>query len=609
MSIPIENINICIVGCVSSGKSTLLNALFCHDYAQSKIKRTTMTPYIFIESHNKNIVHHEKFISDTIINNNNKIIKESEIDSAFNIEYYNDFIFYVEKMDIKICDNCLITIHDIPGLNDAKTKNIYYDYLKNNFHKYNIIFFVVDVQSGLNTSDEMDIINFIKQNIQTQKQINNKNIHLLIIANKADDMQLSENIDDKNQNVEIELNSELKEMYDQITNTITNMFKTDIIINSETNDKTDIIIDFVPLCAKDAHLYRMIKKYGSGYAQNLSDDIKLKIGINHYGKQFSKKTKKEKEELLNQIFDNEEFIDDMIKLSGFIQFENILRNFIKYNDVKFQIENINCEYQKISPINIKTIWTSLTEHLQILDKIKLISSTEYDIKVDILLQNMHNKIELSINKKSFGKIIDIKNFYDKINNLIKTDNYITATITYKHNFEIYPEYIFNKIFKIINNEYSEHKICIDNLNYINLLHQIGYCNKNNIEIILDNIIKNKHTFNTFVFKNNLDSYNDFLINLCDALKIADNFGQFLRFLLINIIHNKSTDENIIIKRMLYKKYDEIPINTYLDYCYRTNISWSKIFNACVNSITPECLQNPEYKLDIYYLEYQKSINI
>ena len=39
---PIDNINIAIVGCVSAGKSTIMNAMFCQDFSQCKIKRTTM---------------------------------------------------------------------------------------------------------------------------------------------------------------------------------------------------------------------------------------------------------------------------------------------------------------------------------------------------------------------------------------------------------------------------------------------------------------------------------------------------------------------------------------------------------------------------------------
>ena len=39
-TIPTDNINICVVGGVSTGKSTFLNAIFCEQLTECKIKRT-----------------------------------------------------------------------------------------------------------------------------------------------------------------------------------------------------------------------------------------------------------------------------------------------------------------------------------------------------------------------------------------------------------------------------------------------------------------------------------------------------------------------------------------------------------------------------------------
>lgn len=50
INIPVDNINICILGCVNAGKSTILNALFCQDFSQSKIKRTTILSTVYVET-------------------------------------------------------------------------------------------------------------------------------------------------------------------------------------------------------------------------------------------------------------------------------------------------------------------------------------------------------------------------------------------------------------------------------------------------------------------------------------------------------------------------------------------------------------------------------
>ena len=45
-----QTINICMVGCVSAGKSTISNTFLGEDYAECRRRRTTMMPSVFIES-------------------------------------------------------------------------------------------------------------------------------------------------------------------------------------------------------------------------------------------------------------------------------------------------------------------------------------------------------------------------------------------------------------------------------------------------------------------------------------------------------------------------------------------------------------------------------
>ena len=180
MELPIDNLNVCLVGCVSSGKSTILNTMFCEDLAQTKIKRTTMTPCIFIETY-KNGTSFENINKD-ITEKNNKLIKKSESSSKPKASDYDPLLFKVDKINIDCCSKSkLLTIFDIPGLNDARTKDIYYNYLRNTFSLFNIVIFIVDINSGINTSDEVDILKFISD--QTVMHKNNKKIHTLVVGN------------------------------------------------------------------------------------------------------------------------------------------------------------------------------------------------------------------------------------------------------------------------------------------------------------------------------------------------------------------------------------------------------------------------------------------
>jgi predicted GTPase len=93
--------------------------------------------------------------------------------------------FNVLKKDVNFA------IWDIPGLNDARTKNIYFEFINDNFIKFDVVIFMVDIKSALNTSDEMDILNMIITNIKTSK-VKGKDVKLLVVTNKCDDMEMDE---------------------------------------------------------------------------------------------------------------------------------------------------------------------------------------------------------------------------------------------------------------------------------------------------------------------------------------------------------------------------------------------------------------------------------
>ena len=101
--VPSQNLNLCFVGCVSTGKSMLLNALFCEQLSQCKIKRTTMVPAIFIENEkeNENIISSEEIFKQ-IEEKNTEIIEKTESGTKMSSSEYSELIFNVGKLDINI---------------------------------------------------------------------------------------------------------------------------------------------------------------------------------------------------------------------------------------------------------------------------------------------------------------------------------------------------------------------------------------------------------------------------------------------------------------------------------------------------------------------------
>jgi GTPase Era involved in 16S rRNA processing len=200
----IPTLNIGILGCISTGKSTLMNSLFAQTYSDMKIKKTTMCPQVY--QTDKKIVKNKSYAKDVRKQNeelNKKLYDEGTANKCEEILYQ---VLPIPDIfdELKNGDKIEYRIYDIPGLNDSATKNIFYDYVRKNFYKFDVVIYNIDINSGLNTTDELDILNLIKSCVTELKTKYNKEVKLIIICNKCDDMRLT---DDS----EIEGNDEIEE--------------------------------------------------------------------------------------------------------------------------------------------------------------------------------------------------------------------------------------------------------------------------------------------------------------------------------------------------------------------------------------------------------------
>jgi GTP-binding protein EngB required for normal cell division len=566
MELPIDNLNVCLVGCVSSGKSTILNTMFCEDLTQTKIKRTTMTPCIFIET--KKISTSFENINKEITKINNKLIKQSEESTKPPKKSdYKPLIFPVGKLDIDCCSK-LLTIFDIPGLNDARTKQIYYDYLRDTFNVFNIVVFIVDINSGINTSDEVDILKFISE--QTVMHKNNKKIHTLVVVNKADDMQLVSGD-------ELEITGELKEMFDQVKQTVTEQYKKHNIL--------DQLIDIIPICALDAYLYRMIRSKGSSF--ELKPEVVLKIGINEQGKKFSKLPVERQRADVNKIISDEEFINDMIKLSGFSKFVSKLDNFLTVKkSSELVIDNLMQRYNKLLPLDTiiisnNDLFENIYYYDDLLTKIKLNDETKYKQLINDMISEINTGIKYKI--KQLNDVNEILNYYDKIKETINK----TFLSDYYDNSE-YPIYIKIRVIDIIQMNFQNKNHIFDITSQLTKLIDIK-CSYELICNCIKTIIDNKYGLETIIF---YDYDPDILINFLNKLKKLEitYFLPFIRFLILNI-HKGEYNTQLYF---LYKLHNEIYISSYLscsnnisDHIY--GLDEEKIYN------------NPKFKIDLYYL--------
>jgi predicted GTPase len=598
--VPIDNINLCFVGGVSTGKSTILNAIFCEELTQCKIKRTTMVPTVYIENDNnaKNLTSPE-LIFTTISDKNKEIITKTETGKKLNKDEYNELAFNVGKLDINILHGSYVNVYDIPGLNDARTKDVYYSYLDETFTKFNLVVLLVDIHSGLNTSDEIDIVNFITTHTKYELEKNNKQIYTLVVVNKADDMQL----DDEGEEETLKLTGELSEMFEQVEKTITSEF-----------DRYNIqkhLIGIIPLCAIDSYLYRMVKKHGKKF--KLSPEQILKIGINETGKKFSTLKPATQEKKVCEILADENFINTMIKLSGFSRLESILHKFLNENNVgkKIRIDNLLFEMGKYTDIrdivlnnklNFAEIEKNIKKYKNILDTIQKIDYDAYFIEVKTILTKFSSALKELICVVKSNKKIELVEYYDKIYRQILKP-YFGEFVPQE-----YPAYLKEHVISLIKDDFDNKKVQIQLItDNCNILKKVNMFTKNTVSSLFNTINTNSYKEQT-LFTNDKCEYIELVILLKDCEAIDINISPFIRFVLINLYNETYEEKNLCKKEMLFRKHGEIPMYTYITHMLHLSRAINMDINLYISGLDSIDLTSDDFILENYYIEYEKKHN-
>lgn len=319
-----ENIKLAIFGPVSAGKTTFFNSLMSNKCSGTARKKLTMLPQIYQIVNENNSVQ-----IDTIeeIYQKNKASNEEILrlreDGEFDQDcHFTELIYNINQISdfIQLPDtNATFNILDMPGLNCAGD-TLYYDYVKKISTTVDIYIVVFDINSGLNTTDEINILKFLVDQI---KQNNHGYLHILI--NKCDNIT----IDGDNITLEDE---ELDELYKRIEDAIHKYCE-------PIKDK----VSFSPLCSQKLYIYRSVKNDITTIEEAHLNDIILdelgKKGLKDHS------TITDKREYVSGLIHSSTF-NDWIKNTGYNQFLYCLDQILKkYSELVFY--HINADLVKL----------------------------------------------------------------------------------------------------------------------------------------------------------------------------------------------------------------------------------------------------------------------
>lgn len=290
-------IKVALLGYVSVGKTTVLNALLQDKFSEVSMCRTTAgvnffrvvndiskaeegsgvngtaeapkatAPEMVWSPHADEPVH---TAASTLaeITQDNRVLREVKmvLEKTFNVEL-NEPLCEMRK------DTSLVFV-DIPGLNEAGSKKMYLNYVSQKWDTFDCVVIVMDAGKGVNTEEQVSLLEFVHR-----KLASDKSVPVIVLCNKVDDPD-----DDEVMELVGEVRTKVEQIFkvgdrtDSLKQLLT-AYREGKRCNSQS-----LFPVFIPLSAGNAFAYRTAAKCSLEEFKSL--DIKLidKIGRDEVGK-------------------------------------------------------------------------------------------------------------------------------------------------------------------------------------------------------------------------------------------------------------------------------------------------------------------------------------
>ncbi|CAJ1960386.1 unnamed protein product [Cylindrotheca closterium] len=299
---PTFQIKVAIIGNVSAGKTTVLNALFRDKYGEVSMKRTTAGVNEFA------ILSQEEWASVSDSPRESKsVLKEITED---NLELRASDQVQTKRFEIELeeplCEmrkDTQLVIVDIPGVNEADMSKKYKDYVENHWNTFDCAVVVMDGRQGVNTEEQVSLLRFVKTNLESKKDI-----PVVILCNKVDDP------DDKEQ-AELVLEAQcevekifrvsdrqksLQDLLDTADGLSIQVSNENQVLNSTSKKQKighseHVSPVFIPISGITAFIFQICSSMTLKKFREFDEDLIAKLGRERIGKRKWKKLSKEEQ--------------------------------------------------------------------------------------------------------------------------------------------------------------------------------------------------------------------------------------------------------------------------------------------------------------------------
>ena len=285
---PEFEIRVALIGYVSVGKTTVLNALLKDKFSEVSMKRTTAGINSFRLSVKDKTQENEELYQvvsswspdehrsatstlDEITKDNQKLRGNSQLQEK-------SFDIALDELLLEMRKDTRLVLIDVPGINEAGTSKMYKDYLTKNWHSFDCVVVVLDGLQGVNTDEQVQVLEFAKAQCTEAKSL-----PLIILLNKMDDLAYEE---------------EHQVLVTEATHAIEQLFDAPLRVNSLNEIvggtarpvfdcmRTNIPI-VIPLSARQAYIYRVASSLTlDQFKSKIEESLVNKLGRECYGLQW-----------------------------------------------------------------------------------------------------------------------------------------------------------------------------------------------------------------------------------------------------------------------------------------------------------------------------------
>ena len=193
MTDPVFEIKIALLGYVSVGKTTVLNAILRERFSEVSMRRTTAGVSQFRLNHKNGNEESWTMEPDDPPRDAKSTLKEISEDNQTlrELDTVAEKIFDIQ-LDEPLCEmrpDTKLTLVDIPGINEAGASSKYKDFVMANWYTFDCIVVVMDARQGVNSKEQLELLRMVEKNRQ-----NIKDIPVIILCNKVDDPEDQEQL-------------------------------------------------------------------------------------------------------------------------------------------------------------------------------------------------------------------------------------------------------------------------------------------------------------------------------------------------------------------------------------------------------------------------------